>query len=143
LEYPQSWQHAPGQRSSDKGYQGDRFSVSDYAWMEIGTSPQYNGWTADEINADTIAFLRTSSTVFAAQTWVPNTSTTHIDGQEWAIEDAAFTLQDGTNLQVSTLALVYNGRGYIIFYQSLQGEFTRFSSQYFEPMLLSFRFLNH
>ncbi len=143
LEYPQGWQHVASHRDSDKSYLSDRFAVSSYAWIEIGTSPQYSGWTADQINAATINLLRSTPTVVSFQTWVPATSTTHIDGQDWSIEDAAFSLQDGTNLQLSTLALIYNGRGYVIFYQSHQEEFTHFSSQYFEPMLLSFRFLNH
>lgn len=142
LEYPKGWQRVASHRDSDKGYVSDRFAVSSYAWIEIGSSPQYSGWTADQINAATISFLRASPTVTSVQTWVPATSTTHIDGQDWSIEDAAFSLQDGTNLQLSTLALIYNGRGYVIFYQSHQEEFTHFSSQYFEPMLLSFRFLN-
>jgi hypothetical protein len=143
LEYPNGWQRIASHRDSDKSYLSDRFAVSSYAWIEVGTSPQYSGWTADQINAATINLLRASPTVTSVQTWVPDTSTTHIDGQDWSIEDAAFSLQDGTNLQLSTLALIYNGRGYVIFYQSHQEEFTHFSSQYFEPMLLSFRFLDH
>jgi hypothetical protein len=143
LEYPKNWQHAASHRANDAGYQSDRFSISSYAWIEIGTSPQYGGWSSDQINAATINFLKSSPTILSVQTWVPDTPTTHLDGQDWAIEDAAFTLQDGTNLQLTTLALIYNGRGYVIFYQSHQEEFTHFSSQYFEPMLLSFRFLNH
>ncbi len=142
IEYPKDWQRASGHRANDGQYQGERFSISIYAWMEIGTSPQYSGWTPEQINTAAINSIRALPNVIGTQTWTPETPTTHLDGQDWTIEDAAFTLQDGTNLQLTTLALLYQGHGYVIFYQSHQEEFTLFSSQYFEPMLLSFRFLN-
>lgn len=142
IEYPKDWQRASGHRANDGQYQGERFSISIYAWMEIGTSPQYSGWTPEQINTAAINSIRALPNVIGTQTWTPETPTTHLDGQDWTIEDAAFTLQDGTTLQLTTLALVYKGHGYVIFYQSHQEEFTLFSSHYFEPMLLSFRFLN-
>jgi hypothetical protein len=143
FEYPQGWKHTNTSRPNDKHYQSDRFSASAYAWIEVGSSSQYNGSSPDQINEATINLLKAMPTVIFVQTWTPDTPTTHIDGQDWTIEDALITLQDNTTLQLTTLALLYNGRGYVIFYQSHQEEFSLFSSHYFEPMLLSFRFLDH
>jgi hypothetical protein len=142
LEYPQGWQQAITHHEKDTQYQGIRFSISNFAWVEVGSSPQYATIIPDQMNTTVIQALQALPTVKDVQTGTPDPPTVHIDGQEWTAEDAVFTLKDGTVLRLTTLALLYKGRGYVIFYQSHQDEFMHFSAQYYEPMLLSFRFLN-
>jgi hypothetical protein len=42
---------------------------------------------------------------------------------------------------MTSLAIIHQGRGYAIFYFAVQSQFSFYSDSYYEPMLLSFRFL--
>ena len=80
--------------------------------------------------------------VDSTQTFVPSSPTIRIANQDWTAEDANLTLKNGVSLRMTCLAIIHNGRGYVIFYYARQEVFSSNYSQYFEPMLLSFRFLD-
>jgi hypothetical protein len=142
LNYPLGWHSAPGTTITTAPYSSERFSTGKFAWLEVGFSTEYASLVPDQINNRIIAALRAAPTVSSVDTTSPISPITHIDGQDWTTEYAFLFMQDGTILQATTLALVHNGRGYVIFYQCFQGDYDLFSHQFFAPMLLSFRFLS-
>ena len=81
------------------------------------------------------------SNIISIQTFAAAASTIHINDQNWTAEDAN-VVNNGVNLRMTCLAIIHNGRGYAIFYFSRQDIFSDDYAQFFDPMLLSFRFLN-
>jgi len=142
LQYPMSWQVQQDSDKTDAQYRGDLFRAGPSAALEVGSSPQYAGWNPAQIDDYILQQTFPIPNVATFQVSVPASPTIHIANLDWTVEDAALTLTDGLSLHMTSLAIIHNGRGYTIFYFANQQVFSSYAAQYFEPMLLSFRFLN-
>jgi hypothetical protein len=143
LQYDNSWQETADHDASDAGYRGDLFQAGPNDGFEVGSSPQYAGWSPAQIDDYILGNpFPLMPNVASTQTFVPASPTIHIDNLDWTAEDADLTLTNGINLRITCLAILHNGHGYAIFYFAPQEVFSNEYAQYFEPMLLSFRFLN-
>ncbi len=142
LQYADSWTSTPDHDSSDAGYHGRLFSAGPNTGFEVGISPLYNAWSPAQIDDYILAHPFPLPNVATSQTFVPSSPTIRIANQDWTAEDANLTLSNGVNLRITCLAIIHNGQGYAIFYYASQQVFNSNYSEYFEPMLLSFRFLN-
>jgi hypothetical protein len=147
LQFANNWQQLSDQDKSDAGYHGDLFFAGTNpgfdTGFEIGSSPQYSSWSPSQIDDYILSNPFPLPNITAIQTFVPTSPTIHITNQDWTAEDANITLANGVNLRITCLAIIHNGRGYAIFYFAHQEVFSTDYAQYFEPMLLSFRFLNN
>jgi hypothetical protein len=145
LQYANSWQKKSDTDSSDAAYQGDLFFTGTNpgfsTGFEIGSSPQYADLSPLQIDNYVLANPFPLTTITSIQTFPANASTTHINNQNWTAEDANI-VNNGVNLRMTCLAIIHNGRGYVIFYFARQEVFSNQYAQFFQPMLLSFRFLN-
>ncbi len=140
LQYPDAWSRLSDRDKHDPGYRGDRFAAGKYAALEVGTSPQYRDWEPLQIDSYVL------NGVFAApgvnvQFVDPTSPTVHVAGLDWTAQEANVTMDTGIVVHMASLALIYQGQGYVIFYFAPQNQFTSYSDTYFAPMLLSFRFL--
>ncbi len=142
LQYPDSWQAQQDTDKSDAQYRGDLFRAGPSAALEVGSSPQYANWNPAQIDDYILQQTFPIPNVANYQISVPASPTIHIANLDWTVEDADLTLTDGLSLHLTSLAIIHNGRGYTIFYFANQQIFSAYTTQYFEPMLLSFRFLN-
>ncbi len=145
LQYANSWQEQADKDKSDSTYQGDLFFAGTNpgfnTGFEIGSSPQYAGSSPLQIDDYILANPFPLSNITNIQTFVSTSSTIHINDQNWTAEDAN-VVNNGVNLRMTCLAIIHNGRGYAIFYFARQNVFSDDYAQFFDPMLLSFRFLN-
>jgi len=142
LQYPGRWHESADQDGSDAQYKGDLFSADPYAALEVGSSPQYQGWSPAQMNAYILSNIFTPDNVANVQTSVPASPTVHFAALDWTAEEAAITLANGASLHMTSLAITHNGRGYVVFYFASSAVFSNYDSQYFEPMLFSFRFMS-
>ncbi len=146
LQYANSWHEKADTDSSDVTYQGDLF----YAGMdpgfdtgfEVGSSPQYASLSPLQMDDYVLANPFPLSGIASIQTYTSASSTIHISNLNWTAEDADIVLNNGITLRMTCLAIIHQGQGYVIFYFSQQEVFSDDYAQYFQPMLLSFRFLN-
>jgi hypothetical protein len=145
LQHANSWQEQADSDKSDPAYQGDLFYAGTNpgfnVGFEIGSSSQYASLSPLQIDNYVLANPFPLKHITNIQTFPANVSTIHINDQNWTAEDAN-VLNNGVNLRMTCLAIIHNGRGYAIFYFSRQEVFSTEYAQYFQPMLLSFRFLN-
>ena len=146
LQFANTWQQMVDQDKSDDHYRGDLFFAGTNpgfdTGFEVGSSPQYSSWGPSQIDDYILSNPFPLPNITGIQTSVPNSPTIHIANQDWTAEDADITLANGVSLRITCLAIIHNGRGYAIFYFASQEVFSTDYAQYFEPMLLSFRFLN-
>ncbi len=142
LQYADSWQEQADRDKNDPQYRGDLFKAGEATGLEVGSSPQYSSMSPAQIDDYMVNHLFSPANVASVQTSAPASPTIHIADLDWTAEDANLTLMNGLALRLTCLAILHNGRGYIIFYFASQQAFSSDDSQYFEPMLLSFRFLN-
>jgi hypothetical protein len=149
LQYINNWQKQADHDKSDPQYRGDLFQPAGpiptdgpNLGFEVGSSPQYGGMSPSQIDDYIMAQLFPFPHVANIQTSVPASPTIHILNQDWTAEDADVTLSNGVNLRITCLAILHNGRGYAIFYFARQEIFSNDYIEFFQPMLLSFRFLN-
>jgi hypothetical protein len=141
LQYPTQWQRQPDHDGHDAQYRGDLFSSGVYAALEVGSSPKYSSWSPGQINDYILNSTFFLSHVVGVQLSAPASPTIHIAGQDWTAEDADVTFDTGVVIHMTSLAIIHQGRGYAIFYYAVQEQFSFYSDSYYEPMLLSFRFL--
>lgn len=141
LQYPAQWQRQSDHDKHDAQYNGDLFSSGVYAALEVGSSSRYNSWSPGQINDYVLSSTFFLSHVVGVQLTVPTSPTIHIAGLDWTAEDADVTFDTGVVLHMTSLAITHQGRGYAIFYFAVQEQFSFYSDNYYEPMLLSFRFL--
>jgi hypothetical protein len=143
LQYVTSWQKQADHDKSDAQYRGDLFQAGGpNVGFEVGSAPQYGGLGPSQIDDYIIRQPFPISNIASIQASVPASPTIHILNQDWTAEDADVTLTTGVKLRLTCLALIHNGRGYAIFYFAPQEVFSNDYTQFFQPMLLSFRFLN-
>lgn len=142
IQYPAAWKEQPDTDLNDAQYLGDLFSSGDYAALEVGSSPKYNGWSPGQINDYVLGapFVLTRHEV-NVQLSAPTSPTIHIAGLDWTAEDADVTFDNGVVVHMTSLSIIHKGRGYHISYWAVQSQFPFYSGNYYEPMLLSFRFL--
>ena len=141
LQYPTSWQEQAGKNENDAQYAGDIFRISPNAALEVGSSSQYQNLSPAQIDDTVLNNPLGIANVSNVTTSVPTASTILIAGLNWTPEDATVTLNSGLTLSMTCLAISYNGRGYVLCYFANQQIYDSYESQYFEPILLSFRFL--
>lgn len=141
LQYPSTWQEQSDTDQNDPQYKGDLFRISSDAALEVGSSPQYQNWSAAQIDDNVLNDLPGFMNVSSVNPTVSTASTILIAGLQWTPEQATVTLTSGLTLTMMTLATSYNGRGYVIFYFSNPQVFDNYNSQYFDKVLLSFRIL--
>lgn len=145
LQYANTWQKQADTDKSDSTYQGDLFYAGTNpgfnTGFEIGSSPQYASLSPLQIDNYVLANPFPLTNITSIQTFPTTASAIHINDQNWTAEDAD-VVNNGVNLRMTCLAIIHNGRGYVIFYFSRQEVFSSDYAQYFQPMLLSFRFLN-
>ncbi len=141
LQYPTQWQRQDDHDEHDAQYRGDLFSSGVYAALEVGSSPKYSSWSPGQINDYILNSTFFLSHVVGVQLSAPASPTIHIAGQDWTAEDADVTFDTGVVIHMTSLAIIHQGRGYAIFYFAVQSQFSFYSDSYYEPMLLSFRFL--
>ena len=127
---------------SDAQYRGDLFQAGPYTALEVGSSAQYQDWSPAQIDDYILGRPFPLAGVSKIQVSVPTSPTIHITNLDWIVEDADLTLTNGIGLRMTCLALTHDGRGYVIFYFARQEVFSDNYVEYFQPMLLSFRFLN-
>lgn len=149
LQYANSWKEQADHDKNDPQYQGDLFrpagpvpTSGPNVGFEVGSSPQYGNMSPAQIDDYIIRQPFPISGIASIQASIPSSPTIHILNQDWTAEDADITLTTGVNLRLTCLALIHNGRGYAIFYFAPQEVFSNDYAQFFQPMLLSFRFLN-
>lgn len=142
LQYANTWQEQLDHDPSDSQYRGDLFRAGRYTALEVGSSTQYANWSPAQIDDYILGNPFPLTDIAGTQVFVPNSPTIHIANLDWTAEDANLALSNGIVLRVACLAIIHNGRGYAIFYFAQQEVFSDDYTQYFEPMLLSFRFLN-
>lgn len=141
LQYPVEWQRQADHDKHDAQYRGDFFSSGVYAGLEVGSSPKYNSWSPGQINNYVLGSTFFLTHVVDVRLSAPASPTIHIAGLDWTAEDADVTFDTGVVLHMTSLAIIHRGRGYAIFYYAVQEQFSFYSDSYYEPMLLSFRFL--
>ncbi|GEM_PF-2517332 len=142
IQIPTVWSKQTDTDKNDPGYRGDLFQINVNAAFEVGSSPQYQSWSAGQIDDYILSNTPGLSNVSSFTTSASTTSSIPIAGLNWTPENATITLDNGLVLQASSVAVNYNGRGYVIFYYTTQQVFNSYDSQYFEPALLTFRLLN-
>ena len=142
LQYPAEWKEQPDTDLHDAQYRGDLFSSGVYAALEVGSSPKYNSWSPGQINDYVLNSTFFLSHVVGVQLSAPASPTIHIAGLDWTAEDADVTFDTGVVIHMTSLSIIHQGRGYVIFYFAVQSQFSFYSDSYYEPMLLSFRFLS-
>lgn len=142
LQYANSWQEQLDHDPSDAQYQGDLFRAGPYTALEVGSSTQYANWSPAQIDDYILGNPFPLTNIAGSQVSIPASPTIHIANLDWTAEDADLALANGIFLRMTCLAITHNGRGYAIFYFAQQQVFSDDYAQYFEPMLLSFRFLN-
>jgi hypothetical protein len=142
IQIPTVWSKQADVDKSDPSYRGDLFQINVDAAFEVGSSPQYQNWSAGQIDDYILSNMPGLSNVSTFTTSASTASSIPIAGLNWTPENATITLDNGLVLQASSVAVNYNGRGYVIFYYTTQQVFNSYDSQYFEPALLTFRLLN-
>lgn len=142
LQYPTAWKEQADHDEHDPAYQGDLFSTGAYAALAVGSSLQYSSWSPLHMDTYVLSMAFTIPNVASVQLSTPTSPTIHIAGLDWTAEDCDITGTNGVVIHMTSLALLHHGRGYVIFYYSLQDQSSFYSNSYFDPMLLSFRFLN-
>jgi hypothetical protein len=142
LQYADGWQQIADTDRNDPQYLGDLFQAGPNSGFEVGFSAQYADWSPSQIDDYVLANPFPFANVDTTQTFVPTSPTIRIANLDWTAEDANLTLKNGVSLRVTCLAIMHNGRGYVIFYYARQEVFNNNYGDFFEPMLLSFRFLN-
>jgi serine/threonine protein kinase len=140
LQYAKSWQEHSDQDKSDPGYRGDLFQEGSTTGFEVGSSPQYAGLIPLQIDDYVLANPFPLTGISSIQSSVPASPTIHLDNQDWTAEDADVVTSGGT-LHMTCLASIHHGHGYVLFYFSQQEAFSNDYARFFQPMLLSFRFL--
>lgn len=142
LQYANTWQEQLDHDPSDGQYQGDLFRAGPYTALEVGSSAQYANWSPAQIDDYILGNPFPLTNIVGSQVSITSSPTIHIANLDWTAEDANLVLANGIFLRMTCLAITHNGRGYAIFYFAQQRVFSDDYTQYFEPMLLSFRFLN-
>jgi hypothetical protein len=144
LQYANNWHRQADHDAADAQYQGDLFQAGPYAGLEVGSSPQYQrqNWNPAQIDDYILGKPFPLNNITSIQVSVPASPTVHIANLDWTAEDANLTLAGGITIRITCLAIQHNGRGYAIFYFAEWAVFSNYDIQFFEPMLLSFRFLN-
>jgi hypothetical protein len=142
LQYANDWKQVADHDKADPQYQGTLFQAGVYTGLEVGTSSQYNSWSPSQIDDYVLGNPFPIKDIVSDQPTVSASPTIHIINQDWTVEDADLTLKNGVALHITCLAIQHNGRGYVVFYFARQEIFSSNYTQYFQPMLLSFRFLD-
>jgi hypothetical protein len=142
LQFPTNWEQRHITNTEDSGYRGDLYRAGPYTGFEVGTSSHYTSWSPAQIDDYMLTHWFEDGQMTNIHTFASATPTVRIANQDWTAEDANMTI-DGVAVRMTSLAIIHNGQGYAIFYFAPQDAFSNNYSAYFEPMLLSFRFLNN
>ena len=144
IDYPAAWKHGTFSMTLDAAgtVQGNIYANSDHAAFAVSAIQAIPANTLQQILNMGLLPLNTEPTDSFSPIVTPQLGPT-LDVVRWQYEEYTFNLVTGqTTIRMHAVALVAN-RGaytYIIVYQAPDGQFASLQSQYFQPMLDSFRF---